>query len=145
MENGDGCYSKDFGRYRKCQNLWLQANVPLQRFLPLQNRRNLPLRLCTLERQRGALGPALLFVSSQLRELLQAMWTSLRPGKRVICGFSGGSKADLQLISGMVEAALLRPVIDRECDLAKIVAAHRFVETGRKRGCLIIRVAADRF
>lgn len=85
------------------------------------------------------------FVSSQLRELLQAVWTSLRPGKRVICGFSSGSKADLHLISGLIATGILRSVIDREFELDDIVAAHRFVETGRKKGCLIVRVAADQF
>lgn len=83
------------------------------------------------------------FVSSQLRELVQAAWTRLRPGKRVLCGFSDGSKGDLQFISGLIERGILRPVIDREYDLDDIVAAHRFVETGRKRGSLIIRVVPE--
>lgn len=83
------------------------------------------------------------FVSFQFHHLLQAAWTYLRPGKRVICGFSGGSKADLQYIIGLVASGTLRPVIDHEYDLDDIVAAHRYVETGRKRGSLIVRVATE--
>lgn len=83
------------------------------------------------------------FVSSQFREICQAVWTSLRPGKRVICGFSGGSKADLKSISALIEKGILKPVVDREIRLEEIVEAHRYVETGRKRGSLIISIAAD--
>jgi NADPH:quinone reductase-like Zn-dependent oxidoreductase len=82
------------------------------------------------------------FVSSGLREHWQALWTSLRGGKRVVCGFSAGSKADLQAIASLVEAGVLRPVIDSEVALEKIVAAHRHVESGRKRGALVVCIAA---
>lgn len=83
------------------------------------------------------------FVVQTLTQLLQALWTSLRLGKRVIVGFSGGnSKGDLLLIKGLVEAGRIRPVIDRTYRLQEIIDAHRYVDTGRKRGGVAIAIGA---
>ena len=47
-----------------------------------------------------------------LTQLLEALWTSMRPGKRVIVGFSGGdSKEDLLLIKRLIEVGQIRPVM----------------------------------
>lgn len=82
------------------------------------------------------------FMVQELTQLLQALSTSMRPGKRVIVGFSGGdSKDDLLTIRRLIEAGTIRPVIDRTYDLAQIVEAHRYVDTGRKRGAVIVSVA----
>lgn len=82
------------------------------------------------------------FVVQTLTQLLQALWTSMRPGKRVIVGFSGGdSKEDLLLIKGLIEAGLIRPVIDRTYRLQDIVDAHRYVDTGRKRGGVAVSIS----
>lgn len=82
------------------------------------------------------------FVVQTLTQLLQALWTSMRRGKRVIVGFSGGdSKDDLLLIKGLIEAGRIRPVIDRTYRLQGIVDAHRFVDTGRKQGGVAVSVS----
>ena len=83
------------------------------------------------------------FVVQDWPQLLQALWTSMRPGKRVICGFSGGdSTADLAQIAGLIEQGIIRPVADRTFQLDAIVDAHRYVDTGRKRGGVVVSVAA---
>lgn len=83
------------------------------------------------------------FVVQTLTELLQALWTSVRRGKRVVVGFSGGdSKDDLLLITGLIEAGRVRPVIDRTYPLEKIADAHRYVDSGRKRGGVVVLVNA---
>lgn len=75
--------------------------------------------------------------------LLQSVWTSFRPGPRVLCGFSAGdSLADLTLIAQYLDCGVLRPVIDRRYTIEQIVEAHRYVELGRKRGAVVIRIAA---
>lgn len=81
------------------------------------------------------------FVVQTLTQLLQALWTSMRRGKRVIVGFSGGdAKDDLLLIKGLIETSRIRPVIDRTYKLQEIVDAHRFVDTGRKRGGVAVSI-----
>ncbi len=87
------------------------------------------------------------FVVQDWPQLLQALWTSMRPGKRVICGFSAGvAKADLVEIGRLIEQGTIRPVIDRSFGLDELVEAHRYVETGRKKGGVVVSVmshAAD--
>jgi NADPH:quinone reductase-like Zn-dependent oxidoreductase len=83
------------------------------------------------------------FAVQTLTQLLQALWTSMRRGKRVIVGFSGGeSKEDLLLIKGLIETGRIRPVLDRTYRLPDIVDAHRYVDTGRKRGGVAISIGA---
>jgi NADPH:quinone reductase-like Zn-dependent oxidoreductase len=78
-----------------------------------------------------------------LRELLQALWTSMRRGRRVVVGFSSGnSNDDLLLIKRLLEAGRIRPVIDRTYRLREKVDAHRYVATGRKRGGVAVSVSA---
>lgn len=82
------------------------------------------------------------FLVQKWPQLVQALWTGMRPGRRVICGFSGGdSKADLAKISRLIEAGIVRPVVDRTLRLEEIIEAHRYVETGRKRGGVVLSVA----
>ncbi len=83
------------------------------------------------------------FVVQSLTQLVQALWTSMRRGKRVIVGFSGGdSKDDLLLIRRLIEAGEIKPVIDRTYRLHDIVDAHRYVDTGRKRGGVVVSIDA---
>lgn len=79
------------------------------------------------------------FVAHTLTQLLQALWTAMRPGKRVIVGFSSGdSQDDLLLIRGLIETGEIKPVIDRTYKLRDIADAHRYVDTGRKRGAVVV-------
>lgn len=81
------------------------------------------------------------FVVQDWPQLLQALWTSMRRGKRVVCGFSAGnSKTDLVEIGRLIEEGTIRPVIDRSFGLDEIVKAHLYVETGRKKGGVVVSV-----
>lgn len=69
-------------------------------------------------------------------------WSRAFGSKKLVFGMSVEKKAALPVVSDLVARGALRPVIDRRYPLAEIAEAHRYVETGRKRGNVVIEVAA---
>lgn len=86
-------------------------------------------------------GGALLQVVVDLKALLGARGHSRRSGKRVIpINFTPAAK-DVAFAVRLHREGGLKPVIDRTYGLDEIVEAHRHVDTGRKRGSVVLRVA----
>lgn len=74
---------------------------------------------------------------------LLAVVTRFAGSRRATVGIGRYRKEDLLLVKGLVEAGRYRPVIDRTYALDEIVEATSYVESGRKTGNVVIRVAAD--
>jgi NADPH:quinone reductase-like Zn-dependent oxidoreductase len=49
---------------------------------------------------------------------------------------------DILLLKELIENNKLKPVIDRIYSIDAIVEAHRYVDTGRKRGNVVVKIAA---
>jgi NADPH:quinone reductase-like Zn-dependent oxidoreductase len=87
-------------------------------------------------------GGALLLVVGDLKALLGAKGHSRRSGKRVIPITFTPAAEDVAFATRLYREGGLKPVIDRAYRFDEIVEAHRYVDTGRKRGSVVLRVAS---
>jgi NADPH:quinone reductase-like Zn-dependent oxidoreductase len=71
---------------------------------------------------------------------LATLWAPLTSSKRVIAGPAGERPDDVRRLADLAETGVLRPVIDRHYTFARMREAHAYVETGRKRGGVVVSV-----
>ncbi len=94
------------------------------------------------ERVEPALKPggAVLLVINDLKGMLSAKGQSRRSGKRVIPVSFTPRPEDVSFETELAAAGKLKPVIDRTFAFDEIVAAHRYVDSGRKRGTVLVHI-----
>lgn len=85
----------------------------------------------------------LLMVLAGLPDMLQIPWWAMTSRKKVVAGPAVARTEDLCFLAGLAEAGEFKPVIDRRYPFEQIVEAHRYVDTGRKRGNVIITLGHD--
>jgi NADPH:quinone reductase-like Zn-dependent oxidoreductase len=96
-------------------------------------------------RSMGSLkaGGRLLLVLAGLPEMLGAPWVSMTTDKKVVAGPASERPEDLRFLAELAEQGKYRPVIDRSYPLERIAEAHAYVDTGRKKGNVVITVGRD--
>jgi NADPH:quinone reductase-like Zn-dependent oxidoreductase len=94
----------------------------------------------TFSRCQNALKPkgCYLLASFKTGQLWQMMLTKMKGDKRVLCALSTEGLNDLLFVKGLIEAGRIKSVIDRCFPLEAIAEAHRYVESGAKKGNVVI-------
>ena len=97
---------------------------------------------CTFSGCERVLSPGgrLLLVVGSLGQMLGGMLRPSRAGRKVLTGVGVARSEDLLFLGELAESGAFKPVIDRTYPLARIADAHAYVDTGRKKGSIVITV-----
>lgn len=77
-------------------------------------------------------------VGKEVTKILQMLWTFVTGGKRVVCALANPSQEDLYMIKDLVDNGKFKSIIDKEFPMEQTAEAHRFVESGKRKGSVVV-------
>lgn len=85
-------------------------------------------------------GGCLILSDAGAGDTIRALATSLWGNRKIITGMAGEKPEYLDWLRDRFDAGAYRPVIDRSYPLAQLADAHRYAETGHKKGNIAILI-----
>ena len=81
-----------------------------------------------------------LIANPRLLQIIRGRWTSMTSNKKVKFGAANPKTEDLIFLRELIEARRLKSIIDRRFPFEHAAEAHRYVETGQKKGQVVLTV-----
>ena len=96
-------------------------------------------------RSKASLTPdgRLLLVAATLPQMLHIPWVAMTSRHRIVAGPAAERSEDLALLAKLAEVGRFTPVIDRRYAFDEMADAHRYVDSGHKRGNVVVTVSHD--
>jgi len=85
----------------------------------------------------------LLMILAGLPDMLLIPWLSITSSKKIVAGPATVRLEDLHFLARLAEEGEVKPVIDRRYPFEQFIEAHRYVDSGRKKGNVILSLEQD--
>ena len=82
-------------------------------------------------------------VLAGLPDMLRILRVQMTSNKKCIAGPVTARTEDVRMLAQLAAQGKFKPVIDRCYPFEKIVEAHRYVDTGRKKGNVVLSLQHD--